>query len=84
MEEMDLVKCVDQLVKRAESLEKENAELKRQLEERQMYLCIPLDRIIFNDPYEALKFQWVKKSSRDHIKKNLRLLESIIEPIEIG
>lgn len=64
-------------------LEKENAELKRQLEERLMCLCIPLEKIRFKDFMEELKKKKIEAGSPDEIKENLRLLELVIPAIEI-
>lgn len=57
---------------RIQVLEKENAELKRQLEERQMCLCIPLSNIRFKDP----RFEKARETATTEIiKENLRILE---------
>lgn len=70
------------LEERLSQLEKENAELKQQLEERLMCLCIPLEKIHFKDCTEELKKQKIEAGSLD-IKENLRLLELVIPAIEI-
>ena len=66
---------VNILVDRIVRLESENAALRTELDERRMCLCIPMDRLHFDDPY----FNHLKsKMAPEDIIKQLKKMQIVI------